>query len=101
MTTYSYPQRKSTVKRIDRHSAKLGGAKGSLEENIVKFSEKGGLKKIGKAAVRKQKRHGLPVTYRQGKQIIKRHPDGKEEVLAEIAPVKFSVPAGVRIIGSS
>ena len=59
----------------------------------------GRLAEAGQFAIAETRRLGMPVTYKRGDQIIREHPDGREEVLAVVPSVPFALPAGVRRLG--
>ena len=69
----------------------------SLEEGIVGMAKRGELGAIGKREIERLKKKGIPVTFKRGQTIITQYADGREEILAEIAPVKFTPPPGVII----
>ncbi|MFI5380016.1 MAG: hypothetical protein ACHRHE_12020 [Tepidisphaerales bacterium] len=71
----------------------------SLEGRLVGLAMSGKLAKAGRDAVRAQVAKGLAVTFQRGTKVIKRHADGREEVLANVDRLVYSIPRGVAIIG--
>jgi hypothetical protein len=70
----------------------------SLEANVVRLALEGKLSAAGDRAVAEQKALGLPVTFQRGNQVIKQHPDGREEVLATIPQTPpYRPPPGVSV----
>jgi hypothetical protein len=74
--------------------------KNTLEGQIVRFAKSGKLAKAGRKAVRAQKKHGLPTTFKQGSKIVRVHPDGRVETLANIQPTPYKLPPGVDFMRS-
>jgi hypothetical protein len=70
----------------------------SLESHVVGLAMSGKIGKAAKRAVRAQQRLGLAVTYKRGDRIIKRHADGREEVLGTVQRANYTLPKGVRVI---
>ena len=70
-----------------------------LEGSIVKLALSGELAKAARAAIRQQKKLGLPVTFQRGSQVVRQYVDGREEILGEIEQPEFRLPHGVKIIG--
>ncbi len=60
----------------------------------MKLVKRGELGAIGERAIERLKKKGIAVTFMRGQQIITQHPDGREEVLAEIPPVQFALLPG-------
>jgi hypothetical protein len=59
----------------------------------------GKLEKAARDAVRAQQEQGLAVTFKRGDQVIKRYPDGREEVLAKVAAApKYVRPKGLAVL---
>jgi len=73
---------------------------GSLESRVVILAKRGKLAKAARNAVRAQRRKGLAVTFQRGTDIIKLHPDGREEVLGKVERPKYVLPRNVSIIKS-
>jgi hypothetical protein len=73
--------------------------RGSLEDQIVALAVGGKLAGAGRRAIEAQRKGGLPVTFMRGDEIIKAHPDGREEVLGKVERVPYTLPKGVAILG--
>lgn len=73
----------------------------SLEANIVNLATTGKLARISRAAIQRSLDRGIPITFKRGNRIIKRHPDGREELLATLPKPTYRLPHGVRILGKS
>jgi hypothetical protein len=71
---------------------------GSLESRVVALAMSGQLAKAARRAVRAQKSLGLPLTFKRGEWVIKRHSDGREEVLGRVDRPSYRLPKGVRVI---
>src|SRR5258708_1623668 len=75
---------------------------GSLESGVRKLAAQGKLAKAAGAAIRAQRKRGVPVTFQRGDQVVKQYSDGRIEVLQKLkrrAP--YSPPRGVKVIGRS
>jgi hypothetical protein len=71
----------------------------ALEGKLVQYAMAGKLEKAARDAVHAQQEQGLAVTFKRGEQIIKRYPDGREEVLAKVAAApKYVRPKGVAVL---
>jgi len=92
--------RASNVRASAAPTPSSADAADSFEDRISELARSGKLFNAAREAVEEQKKSGLPVTFRRGNQVIKQYADGREEVLAEIPPSKFKIPAGVEIIPS-
>jgi len=73
---------------------------GSLEANIMKMAQNGDLEKAAQNAIRRLRRKKIPITFQRGMEIIRQHPDGREEIRGIVKPVAFRLPKGVKIIAS-
>lgn len=87
------------IRKAQRVRRKGGEDAGSLEERIVALASAGKLANAGRNAIRAQRRKGLAITFQRGDQIIKKHPDGREEVLGTVGRADYIIPKGVKIIG--
>lgn len=74
---------------------------GSLEGELLGLVASGALANAGRDAVRAQVERGIPVTFLRDEHVVKRHPDGREDVLAVVPRRPFNLPAGVPIIGGT
>jgi hypothetical protein len=70
----------------------------SLEGKVVRIAMAGKLAKAGRNAIRLQRERGLAVTFKRGEQVIKKYPDGHEEVLTIIDRPTYTLPKGVAIL---
>ena len=62
----------------------------------------GQLAEAAAAAIRAQKKAGLPVTFLEGNNVIREHADGRREVLRRLKPApKSPIPKGVKRIPSN
>jgi hypothetical protein len=70
----------------------------SLEHRLLELASSGALAGAGREAIRAQVERGIPVTFLRGEQVIKRHADGREEVLGAVPRRTFVPPGGVHVI---
>lgn len=70
----------------------------SHEDPIVALEREGAFARASRAAIRKQRAMGIPITFKRGRQVIKRYPDGREEVLEILARSGFRLAGDVRRI---
>lgn len=87
---------KARVRQPPRRAEGFSGK--SLEAGILELAVAGKLARASQAAIRTQRRLRLPITFQRARQIIKRHADGREEVLATVAPAPHTLPHGIKII---
>jgi hypothetical protein len=79
----------------------IGAERGSLESGLYKLATSGELSKAARAAIKKQQKQGLPITFQRGDQIIKQYADGREDILATLPRQPYVRPKGVKVIGRS
>lgn len=95
------PSSKSTTTR--RHTAPArspckGTRPKTLESVIVELATSGELAQAAQAAIENHRRHGVPITYLRGDEIVTESPDGTIEVLERIDRPAYTLPAGVKIL---
>ena len=73
---------------------------GSLEARVFALAMSGKLKQAAHRAIAEQLRHGVPITFKRGRKIIRRDPTGVESVIEKIGlPPRYRLPRGVEVIG--
>ena len=70
----------------------------TLEGSIVKLALGGQLRKATRKVLTAQPKRGIAITFKRGRQIIKRYPDGHTEILGEVQRVPYTLPKGVKIL---
>src|SRR5512133_1930360 len=70
-------------------------AKSSLEAYVLSFASQGAFGVAASKAVKAQLSRGLPVVFLQGLEIVKKHPDGTEEVLSHVRKATYTLPKSV------
>lgn len=75
---------KAIPKLRKRKTTTRGKKLAEPEDRIEVMAREGKLKGAGREAIRRLLAKGIAVTFARGNRIIKRHPDGTEEVLGTI-----------------
>src|ERR1035437_2362898 len=75
--------------------AHSGGEAGHLEDEVVRLATQGKLAGAARRAIRRQFAKGGAITFKRGTRVIKRHEDGREEFLGNVARARYSLPANV------
>ena len=69
-----------------------------LESRALDLALDGKLTHVSRQAIEGRLQMGLPLTVSRDGKILRIYPDGRQEVLEELPPLTFSLPAGVRVL---
>jgi hypothetical protein len=96
---YRFPKYSYASNGNDRGYSRLVKAhRNSLEGRIVELATSGKLGWGARAAIRSQKRDGLPITTMRGNQVVRIFPGGRVEILETVERPEFTIPKGVKLL---